>query len=354
MRKLFISYAHKDTDAKMLCKQLVEFLSPDYQIWYDEHISAGQIWGTNIAQRLQSCDAIICLVSPNWLKSEYCNREYDIAFFKNKIILPFKITEVSNLDDEKIAATFRSIQCEDISNHINSDGFMPVAVVKILRAIDQAFKSSVGHPQVLTSPNPNSFEWCEVPEGETILLHSDGSTTVQKVSEFKIIKYPIKISQYKSFLADGGGYDYRDLWHFNDSAYRWRLKGEKTKLEDSENQPVTQISWFDIIAYCDWLSLTLAYPEKKQISLPSELQLQRAVLLANPSIYTTPSLQEWCSNDYNSPTTNFRSNSNIQPTVRAMPLLDTSNSPLPHSRLHRSPDDLSKDVGFRLVDLSQK
>ena len=74
--RLFVSYARVD---KPLCKQVVERLSDVHDVWYDKRLHAGMDWWEEIQERLAWCDGFVYLLSPESVKSEYCQREFVIA-----------------------------------------------------------------------------------------------------------------------------------------------------------------------------------------------------------------------------------------------------------------------------------
>ncbi|MDW8300746.1 MAG: SUMF1/EgtB/PvdO family nonheme iron enzyme, partial [Anaerolineae bacterium] len=129
---------------------------------------------------------------------------------------------------------------------------------------------------------PN-FAWCDVTEGHVFI---DDATDPRKynpsgsgggishVSAFKIAQTPITNAQYQVFLDAPDGY--RDIrwWTYSLQATAWRRKRPQPKPapESRERFPRTRVSWFDAVAFCIWLS----YRTGKQITLPTELQWQRA------------------------------------------------------------------------------
>src|SRR3712207_1070134 len=85
--KAFFSYAHIDARAD---PQLVEALtrtledrvnvklaSDTFEIWRDtEGLRTGDRWDPKIEAALRASDVLIVLLTPRWLGSDYCRREY--------------------------------------------------------------------------------------------------------------------------------------------------------------------------------------------------------------------------------------------------------------------------------------
>ncbi|MCB9305123.1 MAG: TIR domain-containing protein [Lewinellaceae bacterium] len=75
--KAFVSYAHKDLE---YLKELRTALSPlmrlqKLQIWDDRDIDAGDEWEKVIFQQLEESDIVLCLVSADFVASDFCYKE---------------------------------------------------------------------------------------------------------------------------------------------------------------------------------------------------------------------------------------------------------------------------------------
>ncbi|MHB8629490.1 MAG: formylglycine-generating enzyme family protein [Aggregatilineales bacterium] len=128
--------------------------------------------------------------------------------------------------------------------------------------------------------------WCDVPGGTVTL---EGVKGTFKVQPFKIAKYPVTYSQYKVFLdADDG---YRDDRWWNGLKYEDQL-GVQNRPTD--NHPAENVSWFDAVAFCRWLTSKyvgaglLPSPlgegpgVRAEIRLPTEWEWQHAATGGNP------------------------------------------------------------------------
>ncbi|HOY17971.1 MAG TPA: COR domain-containing protein [Haliscomenobacter sp.] len=72
--KAFVSYSHKDLE---LLKELRTALSPlvrlqKLQLWDDRDIDAGEEWRKEIFQQMAESDIVICLVSADFVASDFC------------------------------------------------------------------------------------------------------------------------------------------------------------------------------------------------------------------------------------------------------------------------------------------
>lgn len=75
MKKLFISYCHKDEEFRIsLGEHLAGLLRKQaITIWHDRKLTAGEDWRNKIDENLEAADLVIFLITPAFLASEYCN-----------------------------------------------------------------------------------------------------------------------------------------------------------------------------------------------------------------------------------------------------------------------------------------
>ena len=78
--KLFFSYARVD---KPTANKLIELMQI-HEIWYDQRLYSGDNWWTTIVDQIERAEGFIYLISPDSLKSEYCNKEFLLAANQNK------------------------------------------------------------------------------------------------------------------------------------------------------------------------------------------------------------------------------------------------------------------------------
>ncbi len=109
--KVFISYSHKDMD---YYKDLEAALSPlkrlkKLQLWYDRAIDGGNDWEKEIFQKLDEADIVLCLVSQDFINSDFCYLREFTAVLKQhhkgeKIVVPIQLRKCywDNLDLAKI------------------------------------------------------------------------------------------------------------------------------------------------------------------------------------------------------------------------------------------------------------
>jgi len=104
------------------------------------------------------------------------------------------------------------------------------------------------------------------------------------VEAFEIAKYPVTNAQYDIFVRDG--YADPQWWNYSPEAVKWRAEHAES-METAfvgDDLPRTNVSWYDAVAFCRWLSAALT-PDPSpsgrgektfQIRLPTEQEWQRA------------------------------------------------------------------------------
>lgn len=112
----------------------------------------------------------------------------------------------------------------------------------------------------------------------------ESPVTKVNISDYEFRKYPVTVEEYKLFISDDG-YVTRDYW--TDNAWNWCSENDIKTPGDWEDQllfpncPITAISWFEAIAYCQWL--TLKNSSGYIFRLPSETEWEYAVRRGIPS-----------------------------------------------------------------------
>lgn len=123
-------------------------------------------------------------------------------------------------------------------------------------------------PLYLVKPRPHV--WIKIPAGK-VTLEAWGylkEPTAFDVSSFEIGKYPVTVAQFDQFIQEGG-YQNVNWW---DGLAR-RIDAPLPLPDFSRpDHPRVNVSWFEAIAYCRWLSAKL----NKTVTLATEQQWQRA------------------------------------------------------------------------------
>jgi internalin A len=79
--RAFVSYAHKDLEHLKALRSALAVLVrlQKLEIWDNRDIEAGEEWEKVIFQELESADIVICLVSSDFVASDFYKREFEAA-----------------------------------------------------------------------------------------------------------------------------------------------------------------------------------------------------------------------------------------------------------------------------------
>jgi formylglycine-generating enzyme required for sulfatase activity len=116
------------------------------------------------------------------------------------------------------------------------------------------------------------IDWVKVPGGE--FLYQDGEHVT--LPTFHLARYPVTHVQFQAFINDPAGYRNGEWWTSLEQADapdepRWSYA----------NHPRETVSWYEAMAFCNWLSKRLGYP----VSLPTEQQWEKAARGTDARIY---------------------------------------------------------------------
>ena len=110
-----------------------------------------------------------------------------------------------------------------------------------------------------------------------------------------ISRYPITNDQFAVFVEAGG---YKERRHWTDAGWKWKEKAKATSPYafgepfNLSNHPVVGVSWYEVVAYCRWLTEQSRLPDFKfRVWRDGEIE----VVDARPTVVAIrlPSEAEW-------------------------------------------------------------
>jgi WD40 repeat protein len=110
MAKLFLSHSSKD---KPLANTVHAFLAERHHDLFLDHepgdgIAPGADWERTLYDRLQWADAIVCLVTRNYIDSRWCFAEIALAKAQGRVILPLRVDDAAV---HPLLSTIQQIAC---------------------------------------------------------------------------------------------------------------------------------------------------------------------------------------------------------------------------------------------------
>ena len=87
---VFISYSHLDEEAKEIIDGLIRH---NCRLWYDAEINPGEKWSNSIEEHITNSSCFLLFLSNNYLNSDYCKKELQLAISLNLKIVAFCLEE---------------------------------------------------------------------------------------------------------------------------------------------------------------------------------------------------------------------------------------------------------------------
>jgi len=126
-------------------------------------------------------------------------------------------------------------------------------------------------------------DWIQLPAGSFQMGDPPYEASIKQ--PFAMARYPVTNRQYRRFI-EAGGYGERAYWTQEEG---WRYKEEQGWQEprywrdatwNRDNQPVVGVSWWEALAFCNWLTGRLRAERllnaEQQVALPTEAEWERA------------------------------------------------------------------------------
>jgi hypothetical protein len=187
--QLFYSYSHRDAALLDQLRTAINQLVHDGLIadWYDGELPAGSRWSREIAQRLQSADVILLLVSSDFLASDFCRSyEMNIALQRESagdaLVIPILLRPVADWQRSEFAhLTTLPRNRRAVTLWSNRDLAYASIVEDVRRAIEELQTVRIhdsGQPEVpkLTDDSASPHEQQERPGSQVINVDFATST----------------------------------------------------------------------------------------------------------------------------------------------------------------------------------
>ena len=214
------------------------------------------------------------------LKREEETRQYRLYVQEREQAYDFirKLHQTGQIPVRRIRETLQNFwrkyeQYEQFYDPDNIAGDVKISVKSGTASAD-AIRTFIGEP----------FEWCEVPAGE--FIYQDNQKLI--LPAFAIAKYPVTYAQFQTFVDAKNGLKDSRWWE-------GLAKNQSDTPDDQEwkisDHPRENVSWYDAIAFCRWLSWKLggAYSldevNEWLVRLPTEFEWEKAARGTKGLIY---------------------------------------------------------------------
>jgi serine/threonine-protein kinase len=251
---IFISYDHDDSDYAHRLEG--ELRLRGFEVWIDERIAYGTRWPQVIEEQVDTCAAMIVIMTPRSKESDWVQNE--LAYAKNlrKPLFPVLL-------EGDYWLSVSAIQCVDVR-----DGQLPPA--RFYDWLAQAVPSVARQPfepEMILIP-AGKFLMGSDPRKDADALENERPQHRLYLPDYHITRTPVTNAQYLAFVQAAR---YRQPVHWEDGK----------PPQGMENHPVVHVSWHDARAYCRWLTQITG----RRYSLPSEAEWEKAARGADGRIY---------------------------------------------------------------------
>lgn len=90
--EFFVSYSHKDKELAGRIGRLLEKAGQTSFLAHDD-IKPTEDWEEEIMRRLESCSALVAVITPNFVGSAYANQEVGFTMGRGKLVIPLRLDE---------------------------------------------------------------------------------------------------------------------------------------------------------------------------------------------------------------------------------------------------------------------
>ncbi|NJL32780.1 MAG: formylglycine-generating enzyme family protein [Chloroflexaceae bacterium] len=207
------------------------------------------------------------------------------------------------------ALSYRELGEQEVLDEEDLDDLLRDAIVALLETSDRGVVvadrveaarvlGDLGDPRIPVTPeewsiasaggttDPLHRYWCCVEAG-SFWFGDDRKEKLQQVRlpyGFAIARYPLTNAQYARFI-EVGGYEDERWWTKQGWASKKQQKWTQPRFWNDTTynhlaQPVVSISWYEVVAYCCWLTAQGHaqgwLPQGEAIRLPTSLEWERA------------------------------------------------------------------------------
>ena len=94
----FVSYSRRDADAVLAIVRAAE--AEGRSLWMDaDDIPPAAPWRTELGTAIEAADAVVCCLSPDWVRSTECRREYERAVELGKRLVPILARDTDDVPE---------------------------------------------------------------------------------------------------------------------------------------------------------------------------------------------------------------------------------------------------------------
>jgi formylglycine-generating enzyme required for sulfatase activity len=120
--------------------------------------------------------------------------------------------------------------------------------------------------------------WCNVPAGDFPYQRGEERT----LPAFRVSKYLVTYRQFQAFINAEDGYSNATWWDgLHPEGIKQQHAGPSDQAFKFSNHPRECVSWYDAMAFCNWLSAKIGEP----VTLPTGQQWEKAARGTDGRVY---------------------------------------------------------------------
>src|SRR5258706_7718061 len=285
--KIFISYRRADSKyvVDRIRDRLIAVYDQDVVFRDVESIPLGQNFSDVLDEATSTCNVMLVVIGPQWAgitdaqgnkrlfdPGDYTRLEIETGLaHKEILVIPVLVMNALMPGSTDIPESMRDLLFRNAISVRNDPDFSP-DMLRLVQGINRflgAAPITVQYFEPETIHIPAGPFWMGSDLGAGIPSYE---TPLHQVTlpEYRIGKYPVTNAQYEEFVRETR----------RSVAPEMGWDGQKVP-SGSEKLPVIGVTWYDAMAYCQWLSKKT----NRKYSLPNEAQSEKACRGENKSVY---------------------------------------------------------------------
>ena len=155
---VFLSYSRRDTEfTKTLYSELVK---NGYHVWVDwQSIPVTSDWSAEVEEGISSSDNLIFVISPDSVKSSYCNSDIENAAKYNKRIIPILLRSVQGSEIHPVLQKTQWLDFRDTTD-----------VASSIKDLIRTLNTDLEHVKTHTRLAVRALEWNQNSRDSSLLL----------------------------------------------------------------------------------------------------------------------------------------------------------------------------------------
>ncbi len=262
------------TDTEDFCEDMAELVGQDPNRWREVALLAGAKQALGGANNIWNLVEELCY--------EDVTPKADLKAMKLAVIAAEHIVETANLQElgrrgQRCVARVKAWLKYIMETTPSLDARERATAGQLLGLLGD------DRPWVGLKDGLPDIVWHTVPTGTFIMGKGKEQHTVTIPYDYRVSRYPVTQMQYQVFVDDGG---YTDKEWWTVKGWQWKVVDERTANRkyglpfDLPNHPVVGVSWYEAVAFCNWLTARLRAVGKlganESIKLPSEAEWEKA------------------------------------------------------------------------------